>query len=236
MSTSRYRSGSSRCSRRSMVRRNTSKVNSPSKSAAWTTATFERVRVQIRRLAVQQHGVHAVESLHIPPRSPVERFHATTRGGRGLAGLGNEIREKSVRPALGGLLVEGAVDAFESSPDRIPSRAVRQHVDDLPGSRPPSGGRHRRRRARSRRPARRPTLLDDLGGRRRGRAIVSASDSLGFVHQQVGPHDHRAQHRYPDAVRPHLPGQRLGKRDDAILRNAVRAEPDIRNRVPRTTT
>ena len=31
---------------------------------------LERVRVQVRRLAVQQHGVHAVESLHIPP--PVE--------------------------------------------------------------------------------------------------------------------------------------------------------------------
>src|SRR4029077_8175819 len=40
---------------------------------------LERVRVQVRRLAVQQHGVHAVESLHIPP--PVDHYR-TTRGSR----------------------------------------------------------------------------------------------------------------------------------------------------------
>ncbi len=69
MSTSRYRSGSSRCSRR---------CDGPSKHVECELAVevggmddrdLERVRVQVRRLAVQKHGVHAVESLHVPPRS-----------------------------------------------------------------------------------------------------------------------------------------------------------------------
>jgi 3-oxoacyl-[acyl-carrier protein] reductase len=32
---------------------------------------------------------------------------------------------RSVRPALGGLILKGAVDALEPSPDRIPRRAMR---------------------------------------------------------------------------------------------------------------
>ena len=69
MSTSRYRSGSSRCSRRAMVRRNTSNVNSLVEVGGVDDRDLERVRVQVRRLAVQKHGVHAVESLHVSPRS-----------------------------------------------------------------------------------------------------------------------------------------------------------------------
>jgi hypothetical protein len=38
---------------------------------------LQRVGVQVRRLAVQKHGVHAVESLHIPP--PMDGFYASTR-------------------------------------------------------------------------------------------------------------------------------------------------------------
>ena len=47
------------------------------------------------------------------------RRPATTNWGRASG------RESSVRPALGGLIVEGAVDALEPAPDRIPRRAMR---------------------------------------------------------------------------------------------------------------
>ena len=74
---------------------------------------LHRVGVQIGRLAVQQHGVHAVESLHVPPRSPVA-VPWNHPIGCGLTGLGD-----SVTPAFGGLLVVGAVDALEPSSNRF---------------------------------------------------------------------------------------------------------------------